>query len=593
MMIESLAFKLIAASALCIAVLLPFYYLLGYSVLSFVSSVWHYRSKHSWEFTFEDVPIAALALLSSIVVGCKVAGVFPQIELIWQLSTIAFIICLSLSLCLAKIGRIKPQLPLPSWKPSLIWVILFVIYLGRSLIKARSLESAQYLPSRFNTDIFLYIRRSIVFLSQAERSHTENGDRLLDILYNSPKLLSTLVYTTFTKISGDIGIAASIVTSIVLAAIVLKYLLLLGKYSSGITWVNCGLAGLIIFQPVWCWLQDQFYWSNLLCIYLLVYLLQNLVDSSSIERTWLIRYTLALIALAGFYPSQIPFFCLATGIGISFQADLAAKTRHRYLIASLGIAIAILCLFSTQYFDTSEVVKHFDLTDAKHGQNLNYIPFWAWWYFEPRTGGTPKDLGAVLLIAGSLLLAAIAIRYCWQTLPRRSNWFKLLLILYLLYSLSYLLLPGEYRQSKFFFTYIVPLIVFCAIEWVGQTRLKRQRIFRLLVPALAVYVAIKSFDKPYKPHVAGEISQVIANLKPNQPLTIYTDDGSIAHGYYYFAYRLRHQDFELFTGCPASEDLQSLDRRRQAIVAKSCPQIEIPADLEDKIIYPNINGADE
>ena len=593
-MIESLPFKLTIASGVCIAVLLPFYYLLGYSVLNLINSLWHYKFKQSFKFKFEDVLVASLAILSLIAIACKIVGVFPQIKLIWQLSTIAFIICLSLGFITSKIAKVTPQFPLPSIRHSFVWLLLFSVYALRSLIKARSLDEAQYIPSRFNTDIFLYIRRSIVFLSQPAKLHSENNETILDILYNSPKLLSTLVYTTFTKISGDIGIAATIATSMVLAAIVLKYLLLIktAKNSSH-TLIISAAAGLIIFQPVWCWLQDQFYWSNLLCIYLLVYTLQDLFTSKSLDRFWLIKYAIAGVALAGFYPSQIPFFCLAAIAGVVFQSGLTVRSRNRYLIFIVAISIAVLCLFYTQYLDTGEVVKHFDLTDAKHGQNLNYIPFWSFLSFVPKTGGTPKDLGAILLISGSLLLAAIAIRYCLQTVPDWANWFKLLFGLYFLYSVSYLLLPGEYRQSKFFFTYIVPLIAFCFIKVVNQGELKRQKIVRFLLPILAVFVTIESFDKPYKPHVSSEISPVIAEVKTqNKPLTVYTDDGSIAHGYYYFAYQLRQLDWQLFTGCPQSTDLESITGDRTLVIARSCPKIVIPSALKNDVLYPDINGDD-
>ena len=578
-----LVFKLLRSS-FSICLLLPLYYLLGYGVLSVVNGVF----KRSFEFKFEDVLVASLATLSFIVIGCKLVRVYPEIELIGQIAAIVAIACLILGLSLSKLNKIELRFPLPNVRYSIIWLALFNVYLLRAVIKARTLADAIYIPSRFNTDIFLYIRRSIVFLAQAGRSHSENGQTILDILYNSPKLLSTVVYTTFTRVSGDIGIAATLVTSIVLAAITLKCLCLInerGKYKL----VTYATAALIIFQPIWCWLQDQFYWSNLLCIYLLIYILEDLLTSKPIDR-WLIKYTLALTALAGFYPSQIPFFCLAAIAGLLFHPDIIRP--RRYLLSVIGIAIVILCLFSTQYLDTNEVVKHFDLTDAKHGQNFNYIAFWTFLYFVPKTGGTPKDIGAILLISGSLLLAAIAIRYCFRAIPAQSGWFKLLFALYFLYSASYLLLPGEYRQSKFFFTYIVPLIVWCLIKVVNENRFRRKKPIQIILPALAVFVMVNSFDKPYKPHVSSQISTVITQAKANnKPLTVYTADGSIAHGYYYLAYQLRQLDFQLFTGCPQLADLESIQGDRTIIIAESCPKVT--SSVRDKIIYTDINGEND
>jgi hypothetical protein len=560
-----------------------------------INSIWYLRFNQSHRFQFEDVLVAAIATLSLIITGCKIVGVFPQIQLIFLLSTVVSIICLLFSFYYSRFSGIKYQFLLPSWKSSLIWVLLFSNYLIRTIIKARSLGEAEYIPSSFNTDIFLYIRRSIVFLGEATQTQLENNQTILDILYNSPKLLSTFIYATFTFTSGDLGIAATIITSIVLAAIILKYLILIKtKPNFDYSIVTIALIVLIIFQPVWCWLQDQFYWSNLLCIYLLIYTLEDyLRNSEKINSIHLIKFAIAIIALAGFYPSQLPFFMIAATIAIFFNSALDNRSRDKYLSAIFLITFAVACLFITQYLDTSEVIQHFDLSDAEHGQKFNYIPFWSFLDFIPKTGGTPKDLGAILLISASLIVGVLAIKYCLQVVPKHAIWFKLLIALYTIYSLSYLILPGEYRQSKFLFTYIVPLIVFCLIETFSQVNWQRKPSVKILFSALAIYVGVKSCLEPYKPHVSSEIVPAIkATNLIHKPVLIYMNQGSITHGYYYFAYQIRSLDFQLISRCPQALELNSLNSDSKTIViASSCPKTRVKTTLQPKIIYTDINGS--
>ncbi|MGL6343788.1 MAG: hypothetical protein ACRC80_32170, partial [Waterburya sp.] len=403
------------------------------------------------------------------------------------------------------------------------------------------------------------------------------------------------IYATFTYVSGDIGIAATIVSSIILAAIIAKYLILIKtKPNFDYSIVTLALIVLIIFQPIWCWLQDQFYWSNLLAIYLLIYALEDhLTNSAKINNICLVKFAIAMIALVGFYPSQLPFFMMAAMIAIVFNSALDNQSRRKYLLAILLITFTVACLFITQYLDTSEVVKHFDLADSQHGQKFNYIPFWSFLDFIPRTGGTPKDLGAVLLISASLVVGFLATKYCIQAVPKTANWFKLLIILYTIYSFSYLILPGEYRQSKFLFTYIVPLIIFCLIETFSQVNWQRKLSIKILFSVLAVYVGVKSYLKPYKPHVSKEIESAIATVNSLQkPSVIYMNEGSIAHGYYYFAYQIRSLDFQLISECPEASELNSLDSDAKTIViASSCPKIAVKTALQSKIIYTDINGS--
>ncbi|NJL53533.1 MAG: hypothetical protein HC930_17670, partial [Hydrococcus sp. SU_1_0] len=358
--------------------------------------------------------------------------------------------------------------------------------------------------------------------------------------------------------------------------------------------VTVALTVLIVFQPIWCWLQDQFYWSNLLCIYLLIYALEDhLINSEKISSFHLVKFAIAIIALAGFYPSQLPFFMTAAMIAIVFNSALDQPSRHQYLLAILLVTFAVACLFITQYLDTSEVVQHFNLTDAEHGQKFNYIPFWSFLDFIPKTGGTPKDLGTTLFISASLIIGFLGIRYCIQVVPKNANWFKLLIILYAIYSLSYLILPGEYRQSKFLFTYIVPLIIFCLIETFSQVNWQRKPSIKILFSALAIYVGVKSFLKPYKPHVSSEIVPAIkaVNLL-HKPALIYMNQGSITHGYYYFAYQIKSLDFQLISRCPQASELNSLNSdSKTLVIASSCPKTAVKTTLQPKIIYTDINGS--
>ena len=153
-MAESLIFKLLSSGLLCIFVLLPLYYLLGYGTWGLVNSIWHARFNESYRFKFEDVLVAAIATLSIMIIGCKVAGVFPHVQLIFKLSAAVSIVCLLLSFAYSRFSAIKYRLPLPNGKHTLVWLGLFSIYLIRATIKARSLSDAQYIPSRFNTDVF-------------------------------------------------------------------------------------------------------------------------------------------------------------------------------------------------------------------------------------------------------------------------------------------------------------------------------------------------------------------------------------------------------------------------------------------------------
>lgn len=592
-MTESLILKLFTSGLLSILLLLPLYYVLGYGTLSLVNSIWHLRCNQSHRFQFADVLVASIATLSLILVGCKVVGVFPQIQLIFKLSIVVSIVCLLLSFCYSRFSGIKYQFILPSWKYSFVWLLLLSNYFLRALIKARSLGEAQYLPSGFNTDIFLYIRRSIVFLGKATHTQSENNQPFLDILYNSPKLLSTFIYATFTYVSGDLGIAATIITSLVLAAIILKYLVLIKTEPNfDYSIATIALIILIVFQPVWCWLQDQFYWSNLLCIYLLIYALEDLLSTQKISSIYPVKFAIAIIALAGFYPSQLPFFMIAAMIGIIFDSSLDKKSSYKYLLVILLVTVAVICLFITQYLDTSEVVNHFDISDAVHGQKVNYISFWSFLDVMPLTGGTPKDLGATLLISVSLIIGFLAIKYCIAVVSSNVNWFKLLITLYTIYSLSYLILPGEYRQSKFFFTYIVALFIFCLIKTFFQVNWRNKQTFTIILSTLAVYVVVKSLLKPYKPHVSNQISSAIASLNVlNKPTVIYMNEGSITHGYYYFAYQIRNLDFQLISACPQAS-LNSIDSESTTlIIASSCPEIVIKPELQSKIIYTDINGS--
>ena len=341
-------------------------------------------------------------------------------------------------------------------------------------------------------------------------------------------------------------------------------------------------------------MQDQFFWSNILCIYLLIYALEDLWQSPQIDRKFPLKFAIAIFALMGFYPSQLPFFLLAGGIGLWLHPNLNRKNLQKHLLNILGISAIAFGLFISQFLNTDEVVKHFDISDAVHGQNIGYIPFWSILDVVPKTGGTPKDLGGIILIVVSSTIGFLVTRYCIKLIPSLKPYFNLAFILYGVYSLSYLILPGAYRQSKFFFIYILPLIVFCWIKVLLNRDLKRRKTIKTLLAILAVYVSINSFTKPYKPHVNQEISTAIEKIKLlNQPITFYTNTGSIAHGYYYFAYQLRSLDFQLMPHCPSPEELNASDNGLNTIViAKSCPAIPTQSPLQARIFYTNINGLD-
>ncbi len=72
-----------------------------------------------------------------------------------------------------------------------------------------------------------------------------------------------------------------------------------------------------------------------------------------------------------------------------------------------------------------------------------------------------------------------------------------------------------------------------------------------------------------------------------------SDRGSISHGYYYLAYRLRNLDFKPIQGCPQVGELNSVEINTNTIVvADSCPKITVKPELRRAIIYTNINGSD-
>ena len=591
---ESLLLRLFTLSSLCVIALLPAYYLLGYSTLGIVNSIQHLRSHRSYIFKFEDILIASIATLSLIIISCKIARLFPTIQLILNLSIIVSLVFTLVKLLSYKFNSIHDKFPLPNWRYVVFWCILFVNYLIRSIVKARTLTDAQYIPSRFHTDIFWYIRRSWIFLGQPSHLQFENDQSILDILYASPKLLSTLIYATFTYVSNDIGVSGTIVTSIVLASITVKYIILIrNNQNFDYSLVTLALIALVIFQPILGWMQDQFLWSNLLCIYLLIYTLEDLLVSSQFNSKSLVKFAISMIALAGFYPAQLPFFMIAWMIGLVFHPQIKKNRLKKHISSSFLITIAIFCLFITQYFDTDEVMQRFNVLDTHLGLNIRYISFWSILDLIPKTGGTPRNLGTIVLITISLTIGLTTTRYCIKLAPSFDKWFKLLFALYTVYSCSYIILPGAYRQSKFLFTYIVPLIVFCLIKIVLDGDLKKRKFIKILLPLIAIYVSINSFIQPYKPHVSKEIATVIEDIKlRNNPIIFYTSSGSIAHGYYYFAFQLRDLDFQLIGGCPEKKDLEPIDSTMNTvIIAESCPKITMKPQLQSQIIYTNINGS--
>jgi hypothetical protein len=113
---------------------------------------------------------------------------------------------------------------------------------------------------------------------------------------------------------------------------------------------------------------------------------------------------------------------------------------------------------------------------------------------------------------------------------------------------------------------------------------------QILLSVLAIYVAVKTSLKSYQPHVSSKISSAIATVNSlHKPTVIYMDEGSIATGYYYFAYQIRNLDFQLISGCPQALELNSLAREdKTLVVASSCPKIAVKTALQPKIIYTDI-----
>ena len=132
------------------------------------------------------------------------------------------------------------------------------------------------------------------------------------------------------------------------------------------------------------------------------------------------------------------------------------------------------------------------------------------------------------------------------------------------------------------------------VQTLIQPNLQNNKIIKIVLPILGIYVAISSFTNPYKPHVTQNISPQIAQIKTNNlPVVIYSNSGSIAHGYYFLASQISNLDFQVIPQCPQQSDLKtSSNSNNTIVVAESCPQLELSEAIKDRVIYTSINGLD-
>lgn len=332
--------------------------------------------------TIEDILVATLSGLSLILITFKNLKIVPTLTSIGTVTTAFILVMAVLILIREKLSKTEfslSQLNLLEFKqPSLnnfyLSLCILCFYLLRALFKAKDFGEIVYIPSRYNTDIFLYLRRISVFLSDnVAINHQYDGVAAIDILYDSPKLLSSLSYAIFTAIFNHSGIAGTVLTSLILTAIVFKYILLIQKKYSDFRLLYISIVIYLFFQPALSWLQDQFYLSNLLYLYLLIYAVEDLILEQG-ENKIILKFCLSEIAILGFYPSQLPFLTLASLILVALdKQQLSSKIANIIRISTITILSSLI--FLPQYLATTEVRQHFNLADSQHGINFVYIPF--------------------------------------------------------------------------------------------------------------------------------------------------------------------------------------------------------------------------
>jgi hypothetical protein len=585
---ENLIGHLTIATFKCLLIILPLFYCIGLSNLYLVTYLVRSIAPNYnlAVFTNEDILVASLAFFSVVIYCLKINHTFPSLNLIFA---IALGFCLLA--CLLWLLT-KRQFTLPLKNTNLgkinIIVVVFLIYLIRALFKARSLGDVPYIPTRSNTDIFLYLRRISVFLSDPQLSdRSYNSVLALDILYASPKLLSSFVYAVFARICDDPGIAGTILTSFILAVIVSKYIYIFqqSRYFN-YKIIYCAVLVFWVFYPSLSYLQDQFYYSNLLSVYLLLYCLQDFFQEQKVRSISFFKFILTSIAVTGFYPSQLPFFAASYCLcALLFTSSYLPKKKY-FIYTSIATLIIGLFFFG-QYTKTTETLAHFNLFDAEHGVNLVYMPIWALLYLTPKPGAVPKDLGSFLLISVSLIITLVLFEYLSRKNKYYNNYYRLFSFLYLLYSLAYLILPGSYRQGKFLLLYIIPLGIYCFLKAIDNERLAKNKVTIFLSFILAVYVCWSSLGRGYENHLNIAYLELVKQSSSEvRSIQVYNPAEDISYTDIYLANQFPNIRFELIDRCP-SIDVQNWQKVKNSItiISQKCPKITLPKELNSKIIY--------
>jgi hypothetical protein len=561
---------------LLILILIIFSYL---SLFVFVKVFNLFHQNIQNNLNIEDLAVAGLASLSLILIITKLFNINPSIKLIitivvsFIITILFFVIALSrFFVDQKKISKFNVLWIQNPTQKNIYWFLaIFGFYLLRAFLKTKSFTEVVYIPSRYNTDIFLYLRRISIFLSNNTAfNHQYDQIKGLDILYDSPKLLSSLVYAIFSNIFNHPGIAGTILTSLILTAIVLKYILLIIlKIDFRNKLFYFSLITFILFQPALSWLQDQFYLSNLLYLYLLIYTVEEFFSEKSIAQKIFFKFTLASIAVAGFYPSQIPLLALATVI-LFLLREQKLSSKVRDLVKILAITITILIIFSSQYFNTTEVSQHFNLTDATHGVNFVYTPFWSLLSLIPRPGGFKLNFASICLVIISMTLTVITTKYLVTKKLSINKYLYLTAFLYIIYSISFLIFPGSYRQGKFFVSYIIPLALFVFLKILTQTKIQQNKMVTVLMLILAIYVSWNSLTRKYKLYIPQKIEQTIEQLN-NQERSIVIYNNNMEHKDYYLSYQLQDKNLFMISHCPSQTELkENIHQNRAIVIANSC-----------------------
>ncbi|WP_144873618.1 hypothetical protein [Hyella patelloides] len=141
----------------------------------------------SWSYEIEDIIVASLSSLSFILIVLKIFWVNPSIKNIFLVLIIFIIGFVGLLLIQAKLFG-KDQIlsasnllyfKIPKLSNSFWFLGIFLFCLLRALLKVKSFSEVVYIPSRYNTDIFLYLRRISVFLDPSVAVNHQKLDRVI------------------------------------------------------------------------------------------------------------------------------------------------------------------------------------------------------------------------------------------------------------------------------------------------------------------------------------------------------------------------------------------------------------------------------